>query len=330
MGSGASAGLAAATAAASDRDLKAALADLTPEAKAKLKAALEAPAPEEKKPDAPALEEKKPDASGFATKGNPLGEMTDAEVVDAAVTPTDQLKGIYERIKPNLEFFGMTGNEFLLAGHHGTAKLVKKEPLAIKVGVDAPDGKLYPYDKDGETTIHEHIAAGVKDASLTVLAFGSFTCAFTQMKLQELFTLVKPHVDAGRIFMTQIYVGEAHAVDGWSYPEGMSEAGPWGPKVPRYKYAQTLEDKKKICVDWVAQRKETFALLPNLPILVDGGSTDKSTLYAGPVELAYEARTCRIVMLDKDKKVVFCTGAGPDQYNMKEVTAFIQSKFPAS
>ena len=27
--------------------------------------------------------------------------------------------------------------------------------------------------------------------------------------------------------------------------------------------------------------------------------------------------------------MVFCTGAGPDQYNMKEVTAFINSKFPA-
>merc|ERR1712137_818707 len=144
------------------------------------------------------------------------------------------------------------------------------------------------------------------------------------MKLKGLLECFKPHLDAGKLFAIQIYVGEAHSEDGWSYPQGMPDAGPWGAKVPRYNYAQKLEDKKKICADMVAARQDAFSLVPNLPIFVDNCSTDKSTLYAGQLEPAYEARTCRVVILDKDMKVVHCTGAGPDQYNMKNLEAFIK------
>jgi hypothetical protein len=62
-------------------------------------------------------------------------------------------------------------------------------------------------------------------------------------------------------------------------------------------------------------------VLPGLPEA--SSSTDKTTLYAGPLKLTHEARTCRVVIRDKAKKVVHCTGAGPDQYHIKKVLEFL-------
>lgn len=144
MGAGASAGLAESLGAASDAELKDALAGLTPDAATKLQAA---------------LDQKASSAAKEGMAAMAMGSWSDKQSTDMiSAIMNETTKGpppdLFRKVRP-----------FHMAEY--TSKVV--------LGQDAPDGKVFELDGTHTTLLAKISSMGHGPGKLIVLNFGSFT-----------------------------------------------------------------------------------------------------------------------------------------------------------
>lgn len=116
---------------------------------------------------------------------------------------------------------------------------------------------------------------------------------------------------SAHVLACNIYIVEAHPVDGWSLPNFNEDVGVC------YKKPTTTQERVAVATRFVADYAPVFETL------VDS--------IEDTVELAYEARPERLYVLSPaTNTVVYRSGPGPYQYSVPKLRAFFASLFPAA
>lgn len=137
------------------------------------------------------------------------------------------------------------------------------------------------------------------------------------IKLPFLASLIEPFTAAGTLQVVNVYIREAHPSDGWKVDDNKSGAvmqHAFGKPV-EINIAQTHTLDERLAVAANFQAAITGAA-QHIPLYVDDPGTNL-------VDIAYEAPPERLVAVDEQDKVAFCSGQGPFQYSLKALEAFL-------
>jgi len=119
--------------------------------------------------------------------------------------------------------------------------------------------------------------------------------------------------------MINVYIREAHPDDGWKLSENsdgnVMELAVGKKSAISYMQTHTLAERLAVGNDFQASMGEMVA---RIPLLIDDPATNA-------VDIAYEAPPERLVVVDPQGKVAFCSGQGPFQYSIKKLAGFLET-----
>jgi hypothetical protein len=144
------------------------------------------------------------------------------------------------------------------------------------------------------------------------------------LKFPKLLKLVEPYLCAGTLRMANLYIREAHPVDGWEIKANASGAVATAAFGVQEKISviqtRTLEDRLAVANRFQAAISSNG--LCEVPMFVDDPATNA-------LDVAYEAVPERLVLLDARGNVLFCTGQGPYQYSLIRLRDFLTTTMGA-
>jgi len=138
------------------------------------------------------------------------------------------------------------------------------------------------------------------------------------LKLPKLMEIVGPHLQASTLRMVNVYIREAHPVDGWEFKANASGAvalAVFGTP-EKLCITQTCTLEERLLVANRFQAAISAKGLHPVPMLLDDPATNA-------LEIAYEALPDRLVVLSANGDVLFSTGQGPFQYSLERFRAFL-------
>eukprot|EP00656_Telonema_subtile_P019718 TRINITY_DN2092_c0_g1_i2.p2 TRINITY_DN2092_c0_g1~~TRINITY_DN2092_c0_g1_i2.p2 ORF type:complete len:142 (-),score=33.52 TRINITY_DN2092_c0_g1_i2:275-700(-) len=140
------------------------------------------------------------------------------------------------------------------------------------------------------------------------------------VKLPKLASLIEPFCTAGTLQVVNLYIREAHPSDGWELEENTSgavmEHGFGTAREISIRQTTSLEERLAVAANF--QQSITGAAA-EIPLFVDDPSTNL-------LDIAYEAPPERLVAVDQQDRVSFCSGQGPFQYSLSALEAFLSSQ----
>lgn len=168
----------------------------------------------------------------------------------------------------------------------------------LKIGDDAPDFSLKRSSSDGKIALSQF--EGKKPV---VLVFGSITCGPFRAKVTQTFDLHKTHSDKAEFLM--IYIREAH-------PEStiLIEEENGDKSLKKFLQTDSFETRSGNAHSCSALLSVPF------PILVD--AEDNKTL------AAYGAWPNRLVVVEKDGKIAWDSGKGPQGFKPEKLGAWLK------
>jgi thiol-disulfide isomerase/thioredoxin len=164
-----------------------------------------------------------------------------------------------------------------------------------QLGELAPDFTLETQDGKGPITL-----SSFRGKKPVVLTFGSYTCPPYRSLSPTLNPLRERYGD--RVEFLAVYVREAHPTDGWS-TEGNSQIG--------IEVKQPTSQSERLAV----AQKFCSVLKPSFPLLVDE--------FNDRVGHAYSGMPNRLYLIDRDGKVAYKSGRGPQGYKTGELAQSI-------
>ena len=160
-----------------------------------------------------------------------------------------------------------------------------------QLGELAPDFTLKTHDGKESVTL-----SSFRGKKPVVLTFGSYTCP----PYRSLSPALKPLQDryGDRVEFLAVYVREAHPTDGWA-TEGNSRIG--------IELKQPTSQSERLSV----AQKYCSLVKPNFPLLVDEFDDRVGHLYSGMPN--------RLYLIDREGKVAYKSGRGPQGYKTGEL-----------